>query len=400
VDADRLIPAAIRAGDAETLRKARVAVYFSMALLVQCAIYIPTYAMQGYPSLSLYIATGGVLLCLVPLTLRIPRPLPWVGAQISLLTFGVLTATGVYTGGLESTSLWWMCMVPVVAMLVSGKKLALTMAGLHVAIVAAFDRIDASGYAWPSGPDPHTHPEIIFGDVVLLMATLVALAWAFEKAKDLALDVLASHNRELRLILDSVGQGFLCCDPSGTVVGRQSAIVERWFGPGVQGQKIWTYLARSNASFSEWLRLGWGAISDDFLPLELCLDQLPKRFTRGDRSFQLEYQPVRVDGALSQIVIVISDVSAIVEMEREEETQRELSDALDRALRDRAGFLQFIEEGERLMSRLDASDPALKRDLHTIKGNCGFFGARSIAAASHALEDKLSEGPIATAEIE
>lgn len=400
IDPDRLIPAAIREGDAETLRKTRISLYFAMALLVQCGIYIPTYAIQGYPTPSIYIALGAALLLLLPFTLRLPRPLTWAGLQLGSLSLGVLTATGVYTGGLHSTSLWWMCMVPIVALLVSGKQLALFMAGLQVAIVWVFDRATSSGYAWPPGPDPFTHPEVIFWDVVMLMGTLLALAWLFEKAKERTLHALASYNRELQLILDNVGQGFLSCNVSGTVVGRHSAIAERWFGSGAAGRKIWSYLGGDDLAFAGWLELGWSAIVDDFLPTELCLDQLPKRLTRDGRTFQLEYQPVKTDQALTGIVLVVTDISAIVEMEREEAAQRELADALDRAIRDRAGFLQFIEEGEKLVSELTPSDPNLKRTLHTIKGNCGFYGARSVAASCHALEDKLGEGPLEAGDLE
>jgi signal transduction histidine kinase len=400
LDPDRLLPLAIRAGDAETLRKARIALYFAMALLAQCAIYIPKYALEGYSAPAIHIAIGGALLLFLPLTLRLPRPLSWAGLQIGSLTLAVLTSTAVYSGGLHSTSLWWMCMVPILALLVSGKRLALLMAATQIAIVLVFDRMTSAGHVWPAGPDPITHPEVILWDVVLLMATLLALAWLFEKAKERTLDALGTYNRELQLILDSVGQGFLSCDLSGTVVGRHSTIVRRWFGQEVQGQKIWTYLTPSDEVFSGCLEFGWSALVDDFLPIELCLDQLPKRFTREGRTFQLEYRPVKAGEQLLQIALVVTDITAIMEMEREEAEQRELAVALNCALADRAGFLQFIEEGENLVARLDPTAPDLQRTLHTIKGNCGFYGARSVAAASHALEDRLAYGSLEAAEIE
>jgi two-component system chemotaxis sensor kinase CheA len=245
-----------------------------------------------------------------------------------------------------------------------------------------------------------TEPDVVFWDVVLLMATLVALAWLFEKAKDKMRDALAANNRELQLVLDSVGQGFLSCDVSGTVVGRHSAIAERWFGSAAKGQKVWAYVCGSDERFADRFRFAWSAIVDDVLPIELCLDQLPKRFAREAQVFQLEYQPVKSGGAVSQIVIVITDVTAVVESERKEAAQRELAAALDCALSDPAGFLQFMEEAESLVSQLDASNPAVKHALHTLKGNCGFFGAHAVAAASHALEDRIGEGPIAQGDVD
>src|SRR5690349_7125515 len=89
IDPDRLIPMAIRNGDGETLRKARISLYFAMALLVQCAIYNPTYIAQGYPKPALSIAVGAALLLPLPLTLRLPRPMTWASLQLGCLTLGV-----------------------------------------------------------------------------------------------------------------------------------------------------------------------------------------------------------------------------------------------------------------------------------------------------------------------
>jgi HPt (histidine-containing phosphotransfer) domain-containing protein len=400
LDVDRLIPAAIRAGDSETLRKARIAIYFSAALLVQCAIYIPTYIIEGIPECAYFIAIGATGLVFLPLSLRAERrPLAWAGLQIGGLTLGVLTATACYTGGLHSTSLWWMAMVPVLTMLIAGKRLALLMAALHVAIVLAFYQAQKTGVVFPMGPDPREQPHVILNDVSFLMITLVMLAWLFERAKERTLQAVAEHVAELRLILDSVGQGFLCCDASGTIVGRHSSIVVRWFGALAPGQKLWSYVGASDASFAALFEMGWMAIADDLMPIELCIDQVPLRFTHGDRSFKLELQPVNWGQPGAVMVVVVTDITAILASERAESAQRELAVALDHAVRDRAGFLQFVDEVDALVAGLHLDSPSLRRVLHTIKGNCGFFGVQSVADASHAAEGRLEDGLLEPAEL-
>jgi two-component system chemotaxis sensor kinase CheA len=215
---------------------------------------------------------------------------------------------------------------------------------------------------------------------------------------------LERTNEHLHLILDNVGQGFFCCDPSGALLGGHSAVVERWFGPPRPGAKIWDYLGLTDARFRGWLEVGWSAIVDDVLPLEVTLDQLPSRFASDDRIFQVSYRPVfkGAKGAevMTQMVIVVTDVTAVVASERAEAQQREIADALNRALCDRPGFVQFAEECEALMARLDVGHPDLKRNLHTIKGNCRFFGARSVADESNALEDRLADGPLTAADLD
>jgi two-component system chemotaxis sensor kinase CheA len=392
IDIDRLIPTRLREGDQETLRKARIAIYFALALLAQCAVYIPTYAYEGFPALSVFISMGALLLCFLPLTLRLKDPLAWTGLYISALVFGVLASTAYYTGGVHSTSLWWMCMVPIAAMLVSGKRLAVAMGALHVAIVVAFYAADRAGEPWPVGLEPARRPDILLQDIPLLMLTLVALAWIFERAKERAMSALAGHNQELRLILDNVGQGFLCCDDKGALIGRRSAITEVWFGQPGMDERLWSYLGRSDGSFRERLEVGWSALTDGVLPIELCLNQLPSRFASGAHTFHVEYRPLMAGESLSQVVVVVTEITAVVEGERAETEQRELATALDHAVRDRTGFLQFIKEGVKLARQLDMTNPALKRVLHTLKANCGFYGVRSVASMCHELEGELEKG--------
>ena len=84
------------------------------------------------------------------------------------------------------------------------------------------------------------------------------------------------RNRDMRLVLDNVGQGFVTLDATGTMSQERSRVIDEWFG-AVDGEtKLWDYLANVDVSVAQWFQVGWDAIGEDVLPLSLCLDQLPK----------------------------------------------------------------------------------------------------------------------------
>ena len=87
---------------------------------------------------------------------------------------------------------------------------------------------------------------------------------------------IGARNRDMRLVLDNVGQGFVTLDAAGTMSDERSRVIDEWFGAADPGTKLWDYLARVDGSVAQWFEIGWAAIGDDVLPLSLCLDQLPK----------------------------------------------------------------------------------------------------------------------------
>ena len=76
-----------------------------------------------------------------------------------------------------------------------------------------------------------------------------------------------------------------------------------------------------------------------------------------------------------------------------EAEQREFVKVFERAIQDRVGFLEFLNEVGQLVKRLVAGqldDPRdVLRAVHTIKGNCSLFNATSVAAVAHEMETKL-----------
>src|SRR5690606_24734515 len=153
------------------------------------------------------------------------------------------------------------------------------------------------------------------------------------------------------------------------------------------GKYIWEALDALDASAAEWLALGWEELVDDIMPEELILDQLPKRFSAGQKHFEIEYRPIGgLDAKAERYLLVVSDVTDLVAQQKLELEQQEQLVAFQHFVNDRSGFLEFVAECERLIEQLEESSSTpgeAFRAVHTLKGNCGLFGVRSVSGACH-----------------
>ena len=202
------------------------------------------------------------------------------------------------------------------------------------------------------------------------------------------------RGRDMRLVLDSVGQGFVVVQPDGTMSVERSAIIERWLGPAPAGADLFTYLAPHAPAFTTYLRLAWPEVFADVLPLELTLDQLPRRLQAAGRHLEIAYRPVGGDQVPEQLLLVISDVTAEVEREQADLVRREMLAVFECFARDRSGFLEFCADAEALVDRVadqPLDEATLARDNHTLKGNASLFGVESVALYCQQLEARYRD---------
>jgi two-component system chemotaxis sensor kinase CheA len=204
---------------------------------------------------------------------------------------------------------------------------------------------------------------------------------------------LDERNRGMRLVLDNVDQGFLTIDLDGVLASERSAIVDRWFGAPAPGDTFARLIGSRSPDFAAWFEVGLDAVRDGFLPLELCIAQMPRRFTAGASTFAIEYSPILQDGKSERILLIISDVTEHIIRERAEREQREIVTLFQRITADRSGFDEFLDEANGLVATLATpADPAVERRvIHTLKGNCGIYGLDSYAEVCHELETEIAE---------
>ena len=206
---------------------------------------------------------------------------------------------------------------------------------------------------------------------------------------------ISQRNRDLRRVLDHAAEGFLTVDRDGMITGERSLVLDSWFGQARENESFFDFVGRIAPEVAPWLRLGWAALRDDFMPYEVVLDQLGRRFQTKGRSLELEFRPILEHEVLVQVLVVVRDVTESVERERAEMAQREATAIFRRMLADRAGFEELMSEAGSLVRQITGGDAAdlarVTRAIHTLKGITAVFEIESISRFCHTLEQRMLE---------
>ncbi|HMJ15311.1 MAG TPA: ATP-binding protein, partial [Polyangiaceae bacterium] len=202
---------------------------------------------------------------------------------------------------------------------------------------------------------------------------------------------LRARNAELRMVLDNVAQGLVTVDREGRLSSERSRIFEHWFAGGLP-DTVHTLFAPDPKS-AALFELGWEQLIEGVLPLELCIEQMPRRLHLEKRSFELHWRPIAGEGEqLRRVLLVMSDVTEVRLRQRSEHEQRQLMALVERLAHDRGGVLEFMRESRALVHEVQHGHSAPeveKRLVHTLKGNCALFGVSVLSALCHEIENGL-----------
>lgn len=222
----------------------------------------------------------------------------------------------------------------------------------------------------------------------------VAELTRLERALAKRTEDLDLRNRDMAVILDNVAQGFVTVALDGSLAAERSAAFTSWFDAELHDRdaRIWTVLFGHDANLEAWMELGFLSLRNEVMPLDVVLAQLPTSLERKGRSFRVEYRPIGTPP--TALLVVLSDITDEIERERAERCQRQLVSVVERAYRDRSGFLAFLRDTNELLARCQApgvTEGEIKRHLHTLKGNAALFGVMTISEICHALESQLED---------
>jgi signal transduction histidine kinase/HAMP domain-containing protein len=204
---------------------------------------------------------------------------------------------------------------------------------------------------------------------------------------------IQNQNREMRLVLDHVVQGFITVGLDGVMSTERSAIVDRWFGSPPPGAMLSTYLSSYAPHYADWVEIGLEQLRDDVLPAELVLDQFPKRFSAAGREFEVTYTAITQGDKVQRLLVILSDITTQLGHEQLEREQKELVALFQRMSIDRSGVEEFLTEAANLVGaiRSEADPKVQQRLVHTLKGNCAIYGLDSYAEIAHRIESELAE---------
>ncbi|HEY6174068.1 MAG TPA: ATP-binding protein [Kofleriaceae bacterium] len=207
---------------------------------------------------------------------------------------------------------------------------------------------------------------------------------------------LDQRTRDMALVLDNVGQGFLTMSPDGVMSAERSAILGTWLGEPPASGKFVDYVAAIDAKFAARFSLGWREVFSGVTPVELAFEQLPKRLEAGHHHLQLDYRAIGDSNVPDAVLVVVSDITGELEREHAEAERRELMAMFERVGIDRSGFVAFCREADELIRRLAVDDAArgdFQRQLHAVRANAAIFGIDSVASPCQALETQVLEHP-------
>lgn len=204
---------------------------------------------------------------------------------------------------------------------------------------------------------------------------------------------LDERNREMRLVLDSVAQGFVMVDAGGRIGPERSAIVDTWFGTPAPDTTFAAFIEPHAPEFAAWFEMTASTLRDGFIPLDLCLAQMPKRFSVEGHAFEVTYRPIMEGDYLDRLLVIISDVTAELVRQRSEREQRELLGLFQRITSDRSGVEELVADVKELLEVLGSPCDVVveRRILHTLKGNCGLFGLEQYSELCHTIETELAD---------
>ena len=390
---DPLIPKE-HIGNIDRLREARTALLFGVIMLVNCFFWPILYVSLGLNSAAYTFLIWGPIYAATPVVFWWTRSISFTGQWITAFLLVCLTTIGVFSGGYTAVATWWVSMVPLVGMLLSGYKAGAFWLVATCITVTINGIVTLSGISYPEASIPlSAHIVVISAGQAVLTCTLYGLGYLFEAAKNRTLDTLNKTNDSMRFILDNVQQGFITVNRDGEIVGHASEIISTWFGNIEESDiYIWNVVAKIDTEQADLMEICWEQLYEDIMPLDLTLEQLPRCIKHSESYYEFSYEVTRdKDGEIHNIILCISDITSRVAAENAEAEKKETQEIIQRILSDRDGFMRFYNEASGLVTSIESGEGNLYALAHTLKGNSGIFGIHSVARICHKLEDELQQ---------
>jgi HPt (histidine-containing phosphotransfer) domain-containing protein/anti-sigma regulatory factor (Ser/Thr protein kinase) len=313
---------------------------------------------------------------------------------MNVLLFGTVIAADMLTlltGGPESATPTWMPLLPILALMMFPLRIALWWTALFVVnqlvLLLCFQWGWHSFALVPGG-------ERRFSDF-LLNFTLAPLAaglfclWS-SAARDEITEKLNKARSVLQMVLQEVPTGFFALDRSGRLtqspffgalpISRTLAI----------GDSLTSMLYRADPKFAARFALGFEALVEEVMPVELLLEQMPTRWTHAGRTLEFRYFLAieHADQPWSQISLTLRDVTDRLHRERVEDERDVLVRIVHLLQSDRDALFDFVSEADRQFAllRVSTCSDGWLRALHTLKGNAAVFGLTRLSDACHEAE--------------
>lgn len=212
---------------------------------------------------------------------------------------------------------------------------------------------------------------------------------------------LSKLNQLMAALLDSLDQGFFVFDKDGKVLEIASKACEDVLEGLPQGKMIWEALKLPENKvdgFKKWM----STLFMEMLPFEDLAPLGPPTFMHSaGKNIQLEYFPLRTSDSVQGVVVVASDITELVEAQRQAEFEKSHAQLIIKLIRSKREISRFIKDADELLKELksELQSPAGPdketsfRVLHTLKGGAATFSISEMAEKAHEAESLLLEDP-------
>jgi signal transduction histidine kinase/ActR/RegA family two-component response regulator len=223
---DRLLPVEFHEGDADTRRRARLVLGFTLALIFWVPIFSAIYWWLGIHELAIGVLVAGVFASGVPAMMRATRSTFWPATILTFDLYSILMLCAWLTGGISSPGIGWLVSVPMVATLLLGFRCGATWLMVTVASIVVLCRfVDPAPQVIQMIPG-HYREFWQLSVIIGIVFVVFSLTLIYEKLKDQALaavlaadraksEFLANMSHELRTPLTAIlGYSDLLLDES------------------------------------------------------------------------------------------------------------------------------------------------------------------------------------------
>lgn len=212
---------------------------------------------------------------------------------------------------------------------------------------------------------------------------------------------LSRLNQTMSALLDSLGQGFFIFNAEGRILDVSSKACENTVECKPDGKLIWEILKVPDnkvEGFKKWMH----TVFMEMLPFYDLAPLGPTQFQHSQgRNIALEYHPLRSnDGTMEGVVVVSSDITSLVEAQKQAETEKEHAKLIINMIKSKREIHRFIQEAQSQLMAIREEvtkddgpydTEGLYRNLHTLKGGAALFSIKDIAETCHEAESILGE---------
>jgi diguanylate cyclase (GGDEF)-like protein len=193
------------------------------------------------------------------------------------------------------------------------------------------------------------------------------------------------RTQALQRVLDHVAFGFVVVRPDLCIEAGFSEACHALFARPIATGDALGELLQLHGDDRLSLELAFAQVFDDFMPDEVTLAQIPGRVVVGGRALHLTGRAIRDNGQITAVLLTVKDAT---DLEMAQADSRRHA-ALVSILHQRAAFEGFLADARDTLARArQCPDPvAVRRAVHTIKGNAASFDLHQVVAACHLAEE-------------